>query len=287
MCTTILLLLNFLFFDMKDISPEYPYTECPSIDPDKDQILLVVVGSLRSLIFPSNQDLYFRNIVQSLQNNSNAQIHQIWYFSLGDASSWGDVKQSSPFPKATMSDLQLMQAHNNVPLLEVYNASQLVYPDFVFSHNYRNCTGTDMHLPDGVYAQTYHLQSAINLALTYSDKCRVNWKYLVKSRPDWVCDLPLPLNLRLYDNHTEAVIIFDDNWRFPIGDQFYAMNKATTQKLFSDILYMHVNLPCEATPPGFYNSESYLRTLLIHHDIQMIGSSMNMCELKRLEAKGG
>lgn len=51
---------------------------CPIIDPNKTQVLLLNVGSVRSFTYPTIHEYYYRNQVQSLEKSSNAQVHQIW-----------------------------------------------------------------------------------------------------------------------------------------------------------------------------------------------------------------
>ena len=58
--------------------PEGTQWKCPTVDPSKTRIILLVVGSVRSFIYPTMHEYYYRNQVKILESYSNAQVHQIW-----------------------------------------------------------------------------------------------------------------------------------------------------------------------------------------------------------------
>ena len=72
---------------------------CPTINAAKRQILLLNVGTVRSFIYSTAQKYYYSNQINDIQYTSNAQIHQIWYFSLSDNSQIDKHAKNVDFPR--------------------------------------------------------------------------------------------------------------------------------------------------------------------------------------------
>ena len=159
-----------------------------------------------------------------------------------------------------MSDLQHLQQHYGVPVLELYNAS-ISYPeDFEVNPFNRNCTDFKLHRQGHtIYAQAYHLQSAFQLVTSYASECNVDWSYLIKSRPDIICTRPVMWNLTEYALSTpEQHLIFDDSWGHKIADYAFAMNKQAAQTLFPNYLDNYFTIPCNATSSNANSESEYL-----------------------------
>ena len=180
-------------------SPQPPEYQCPEIDQSKRQVLVVNMGSVRSFIYPTVHEYYYMNQVKALEDKGN-QMHQIWYFSLND------VGRRQGFPVANRTHIQHLQRIYDVPVLEFYNTT-IPNPPTNFERNpyNRNCTtmGTTENLFSG-YAQAYHMQNAFKLAMEYAQQCNVEWKYFIRTRPDYICTSPLTLDFSQHQSYKSA-----------------------------------------------------------------------------------
>mmetsp|Transcript_32070 Transcript_32070/g.54724 ORF Transcript_32070/g.54724 Transcript_32070/m.54724 type:complete len:359 (-) Transcript_32070:675-1751(-) len=271
--------------------------ECPSIDPNKTQVLLLVIGSVRSFSYYSIHSNYYTNVVSSLKNQ-NVQVHQIWYFSLDDISSWDNRMKGVPkFPPSNLTQLQQLQRLYTANVLAFYKSS-ISYPNDLNTNPFnRSCTGFKMDKPRGIYAQAYHLQEAYRVAMNYVDKCEVsNWSYLVKTRPDWTCLEPIQWNLEKINEPYQAslplpgeveenrtgIFLYDSSWGSIVSDIQFLMDRAAVQKLFPEYLNKYSCLPCSATPANwFWNAEGLLKMLLVYNEIRLVPHSLEMCGLAR------
>ncbi len=149
--------------------------QCPTVDPSKTQIILLVVGTVRSFIYPTMHEYYYQNQVKILES-SNAQVHQIWYFSLSEVT-------KKIFPPANVTHLQHLQSLYNASVLTLYDATNLTLPEeFEQNPYHRNCSGVHFHNIASQYAQSYHLQSAFKVAMEYAKSCNVDWSFVIRSR---------------------------------------------------------------------------------------------------------
>mmetsp|Transcript_36925 Transcript_36925/g.66416 ORF Transcript_36925/g.66416 Transcript_36925/m.66416 type:complete len:370 (+) Transcript_36925:227-1336(+) len=264
---------------------------CPTIDPTKRQILLLNVGSVRSFMYPTAQRFYYSNQFETIQNNSNAQVHQIWYFSLHDAmkeqedTRKGPAHRKKQFPVTNLTHLQYLQNLYNVPVLELYNSSATYQAISNYSLN-RKCSethGSGLHFfkrSPHIYAQARAIQSAFDVALKYATACKVEWSYLIRTRPDYICTSPLGLNLSQYLSQ-EKFFIQDEGWVFKVADFFYALDRAAAESLLTNFTENY-HLPCDFTPPG--GAEPFLKAILNYQQINLLSSPLlNMCALGRTD----
>ena len=234
---------------------------CTSIDSTKKQVLLLNVGSVRSFMHPTIHEYYYFHQVEAIQNNSNVQVHQIWYISLDDASS----KKLQEYPIVNLTALQRLQQLYNVAVLETYDAKTMAFPE-AFSKNdpyNRKCPGPiKFNLAAASYALAYHLQSAYQIAMMYTEHCNVDWQYLIRTRPDYACteaitlDLPNTYNSKKMIQYTgnttmnKPHFVYDSSWGSNVSDLFFAMDREACKKLFPQYLQKFYNVPCYFTPPG-------------------------------------
>ena len=227
---------------------------CPTINAAKRQILLLNVGTMRSFIYPTAQEYYYSNQINDIQNTSNAQIHQIWYFSLGDNSLIGKNAANVDFPPVNMTDLQYLKKKYDVPVLEIYNSSKPFPPHFYEREDMYNFF---KRTPSG-FMQAYRVQLAFEIALEYANTCGVDWTYLIRTRPDYICTSPVQLDLSQYDEFESRYMIHDDSWRYPIADFFYVLDKTAAVSIVTNFTENYFTLPSEVLPLGWTNPESKL-----------------------------
>ena len=201
---------------------------CPTIDTTKRQILLLNVGSVRSFIYPTTHQYYHKHQIEAIQNTSNAQIHQIWYFSLSDSTLHNKhaTHAEVDFPTVNMTELRDMQLNYDAfAVFELYNSSEPIPKHYQMMIK---------QLLPSAFIQAYRIQLAFETALEYANTCGVEWTHLIRTRPDYICTSPVQLDLSQYDELESRYIIHDNSWNFKVADFFYVFDRAAALSVITN-----------------------------------------------------
>lgn len=219
----------------------------PKIDPSKTQIMLLIAGSLRSMPEPTVYKGISKNIIHALEKHSNAQVHQIWYVSLTDATAWDRHTNLD----ATLQDLEEIKNHLKPTLVKTYQAQDVVVGNALFGSKCPNA------LPPALFYQTQDMQEAFNMSQQWLKECsnrRID--LYIRSRPDYFRLSPFTWNLpRLFaderrrnlNNKDTPIVITDESWLKygQFGDMFYIVNQPAAELLWAQGAKAYADVHCE------------------------------------------
>lgn len=285
-------------------------TQCQAIDRSKTQIILLVMGTVRSFMNPVAYENYYRNQVRSIEIRSNAQIHQLWYFASDDVDITSESKPKTDpgYPTADLQHLRQIQKRYGAPVMEFYPAAVSFPENFDANPYNRNCPAVSNDSMKGMspksgYAKNTNLQNGFQLVQDYASKCNVkNYDYFMRTRPDIVCSTPAVIHFaKIKPEQPKGHFIHDATWAYSVADYLFAMDRTAAEQLFlggspnQELMSTSPNynnngnfvdnfykLPCEATPPGpIHNPEFFLGAVLKQHKIPLVPEELNMCGLGR------